>query len=141
MFTCILTATGDGEKKVPCAIFKGRGKKLTDDDKEMLKNRKIKIFWSENGWNNQAVTENWLNFMFPTTSFRKKVLIWDSFATHISKETKKLMKQKRIIPICIPGGTYLFFYFLPIISIGHVNILNIFIYFIFYRLHIFITSA
>ena len=75
MFTCILTATGDGEKKVPCAIFKGRGKKLTDDDKEMLKNRKIKIFWSENGWNNQAVTENWLNFI-NTKQFQFKLVLW-----------------------------------------------------------------
>ena len=113
MFTCILTATADGQKKVPCPIFKGRGKKLTEDDREMLKRRDIRIFWSDNGWNNQTVTEDWLNFMFPTTTFRKKILIWDTFATHISKETKKLLKQKRIIPVCIPGGLYFDFIYCP----------------------------
>ena len=108
MFTCLLTITADGGKKIPCTIFRGKGVKLSAEEKEMHKRRDIKIFYSSNGWANQKVINDWINYMFPTTSFSKKILIWDSFAAHISDETKKLLKTKRVLPIVIPGGcTYL----------------------------------
>ena len=75
MFTCLLTITAEGGKKVPCVIFRGKGSRLSEEDREMHKRRDIKCFYSDNGWNNQTVTNNWINYMFPTTTFSKKILI------------------------------------------------------------------
>ena len=74
----------------------------------MRKRRDIKILYSSNAWANQTTTNDWINYMFPTTSFSKKILIWDSFKAHLTQETKKLLKSKHVLPVIIPSGcTYL----------------------------------
>ena len=100
--TVILAASADGKKKKPFVVFKGKGK--GKDLKDLKARRDIHISWSNNGWGNEEIVEEWLNYNFNDTSFLKRLLIWDAFRGHISDATKKVLKRKRIDQAVIPGG-------------------------------------
>ena len=101
--TVILAACADGKKLKPYVIFKGKGQ--AKDIKELKKRRDIDLGCNETGWaNDEVIKDDWLNCNFGDTSFFKRLLIWDSFRGHISDNTKKILKQKRIDQALIPAG-------------------------------------
>ena len=61
--------------------------------------------YNENGWTNDDVMKFWILRIFNSleSSFNR-LLIWDSFRAHISDDTKKLLKHKKIDHAVIPGG-------------------------------------
>lgn len=100
--TVILAASADGRKKKPFVVLKGKGH---SKDVKALKERKdINIGLSENGWANDEIIREWLNYNFGDTSFLKRLLIWDAFRAHISDATKQVLKKKRLDQAVIPGG-------------------------------------
>ena len=71
---------------------------------ELKKRKDIHVLFSENGWFNNGLTEDWLNSIFADTSFFHRVLLWDSYKCHIHPATKQILKRKKVDPIVIPGG-------------------------------------
>jgi hypothetical protein len=41
-------------------------------------------------WMNDEITEEYLNKIFGSGVFQKRLLIWDSFRSHISTKTKEV---------------------------------------------------
>ena len=89
-------------EKPPTIVFKGKGK--TGEDKELKRRKDIQVVHSDNGWMNDSLTEEWVNFIYSDTSFFNRLLIWDSHRCHISEATKKALKRKRVSTCVIPGG-------------------------------------
>ena len=100
--TVILAATADGKKKKPFIVLQGKGR--AKDIKELKNRRDIDLGFSINGWANDEIIHEWINKNFGTISFQKRLLIWDSFRAHMSENTKKILKQKRIDQAIIPAG-------------------------------------
>ena len=100
--TVILAASSNGKKLKPYCIFKGKGK--SKEFQALKARRDINVEFSANGWCNQELTMDWISKNFSHTSFCNRLLIMDSYRCHISKETKALLKQKRIHSAIIPGG-------------------------------------
>lgn len=60
---------------------------------------------SSNGWLNDDLTAEWLKTVVGNLSFRKRILVWDSYRCHISEKTKEeLRKGYNINTEVIPGG-------------------------------------
>ena len=97
-----MAASADGKKKKPFIIFKGKGQ--SKEVKELKKRKDIAIGCSDNGWANDQIIEEWLNYNFGDTFFFKRLLIWDAFRAHLSDATKGILKRKRIDQIVVPGG-------------------------------------
>ena len=100
--TVILAACPNGKKKKPFIVFKGKG--LAKEIVQLRKRRDIVIGVSDNGWANEQIIYEWLNYNFSDTFFQKRLLIWDSFRGHISEATKQILKRKRIDQAIIPSG-------------------------------------
>ena len=101
--TVLLTASSDGKKRKPLVIFKGKG--ATKEDKALKLRQDVFIFYTENGWVNDSVMSFWIQMIFNDfESMFNRLLIWDSFRAHISQDTKKILKKKKIDTAVIPGG-------------------------------------
>ena len=100
--TILLATASNGSKKRPLMVIKGKGK--SKEDKILQGRRDIKVVYSDNGWMNDTLTVEWLNFIFADTFFGNGLLIWDSYRCHISKITKAALKKKRVDSCVIPGG-------------------------------------
>ena len=97
--TVCLGALADGRKLQPLVILKG--KRLPTE----LKNfRGVVIEMTSNGWMNGDTTLAWLTKCWGKLSFGKRMLVWDSFRSHITEEAKKATKQTNTVMSVIPGG-------------------------------------
>ena len=70
----------------------------------MLKRNDILVSYSDNGWFNLMLTKRWAQKILGSTLFGERLLIWDAYKPHISKEMKAYLKQLRIDVIVVPGG-------------------------------------
>ena len=102
--TVILAANADGKKKKPYCIFRGKGAKKSQDNRILRERKDIIVGFSENGWANETLIEDWINKSFSGVSFGKRLLIWDAFRAHVTPGIKKSLKQKRVDTAVIPGG-------------------------------------
>ena len=100
--TVALTASADGNKRLPFIVFKGKGK--TAEDKVLLARRDIKVAFSDNGWFNTDLTVDWLKQVIGTIAFSKRLLIWDSYRCHTSDPVKKQRRVQNVDCAIIPGG-------------------------------------
>ena len=100
--TVCLSAYASGDQVIPLVIFPGKG--CTKMDKELKMRKDIKVCYRDTAWVNDSILEEWVPTAFPSLFPKRKVLIWDSFRAHISDNTKKLLKSKKIDSIIIPGG-------------------------------------
>jgi hypothetical protein len=65
---------------------------------------KLNLAWMGKVWMNDEITDDYLQRTFGPGFFGTRLLVWDSFRCHISKETKKKLKQIRIDTAVVPGG-------------------------------------
>ena len=83
--------------------FFSKGK--TAEAKSLKSRNDVLIVYNDNGWANDEVMAFWISRIFNDfESAFNRLLIWDSFRAHISDETKKLLKRKKIDQAVIPGG-------------------------------------
>ena len=102
MQTLVLSINLDGSKNLPCLVFKGKGK--TPEGKQLQTRDDILVFFTDNGWMNDTVTEKWVGKIFPHESDEKKLLIWDSFKCHTDENIKGVLNHKNVLSAIIPGG-------------------------------------
>ena len=97
-----LTGKADGTRLKPFIVFKvaKRESKALHDEF----NRKCLVATSANGWMNEDLTLRWCNEILGQVSFRKRLLAWDSYETHLTDDVKKSLTKSKIESVIIPGG-------------------------------------
>ncbi|EGT57347.1 hypothetical protein CAEBREN_15225 [Caenorhabditis brenneri] len=100
--TVMLTARQDGFKCRPFVLLP-----LLRPKADIIKQfgNKLELCWAGRTFFNDDLTEKYLQKVFGSSLFGKRLLVWDSFRCHISKETKKVLRDLKIHTASIPGGT------------------------------------
>ena len=89
----------DGTKLKPFIVFKG-----VRQDPKLLKYPGVVVTYSRNGWMNEETTKTWIEKVWGTLSFQKRLLIWDAYKCHITDSAKASVKGTRSDTSIIPGG-------------------------------------
>lgn len=97
--TVCLGALADGRKLEPLMVFKG--KRMPTEIKDV---RGVVIAMTSNGWMQASTTLSWIEKCWGKMAFSKRMLIWDSFRSHITDEAKHAVRQTNSIMGVIPGG-------------------------------------
>uniref|UniRef100_A0A1I8B0C7 DDE-1 domain-containing protein n=1 Tax=Meloidogyne hapla TaxID=6305 RepID=A0A1I8B0C7_MELHA len=100
--TVMLTARTDGFKLRPFILLP-RKRPIPEIEKR-FKNKLI-LVWCGRNWMDDELTSKYLEEVFGNYLFGSRLLIWDSFRAHISKETKETLRRLAIHTAVIPGGT------------------------------------
>ena len=69
-----MSITADGTKKKPFIAFKEKR-----EDDELHKTPGVIIQYSANGWMNERLTMQWLQYTYGAFSFNKRLLVWDFY--------------------------------------------------------------
>jgi hypothetical protein len=99
--TVLLCARADGFKCKPYVLL-DRKRPIPSLDKEF--SSKLVLEYAGRIWMDDDLTKKFLNRVLGGFSFKKRLLVWDSFRTHFSTEIKKEMKILKIDKAIIPGG-------------------------------------
>ena len=89
-----LTGKADGTRLKPFIIFKGAKR-----ESKALRNkfhRKCSVASSANRWMNEELMLRWCNKILGQFSFRKRLLVWDSYEAHLIDNVKKLLTKLKI---------------------------------------------
>ena len=97
-----LTAKGDGVKLKPFIVFKGAKRDVEALNKEF--HGKCVVASSENGWMNTPLTNNWVEKVLGSFSFRQRFLAWDTYECHLEESVTTSLRKKKIDVALIPGG-------------------------------------
>ena len=73
-FTVVLAAMADGRKLNPFVVFKG-----VRTIPELDRVKGVTVTMSRNGWMNEELTIQWLDRVWGSLSFQKRLLVWDAF--------------------------------------------------------------
>lgn len=99
----MLTARSDGTKCKPFVLIPH-----VRQDKNIASKFKntLELCWLGTNWMNDATTAEYLHKVIGRFGgfFGKRLLIWDSFCSHISKATKIELKKLEINTSVVPGG-------------------------------------
>ena len=107
--TVILAVTGSGNKLPPILIFKGKSDKINErryNKLDVVRNKKIFIFFQENAWVNDSIFKNWIDLVFKEHEKNLKdkcLLLLDKAPSHITKNVLSYFKSNQIEYILIPA--------------------------------------
>ena len=76
--TVVLAAKANGSKLPPFIVFKGKRV-----DKGLEKVTGVVCAYSKNGWMNENLTHTWLNKVWGSLAFSRRLLCWDAYRCHI----------------------------------------------------------
>ena len=100
--TVMLCGKADGTKCKPFILLP-RKRPIAD----LVKNygNRASLQFKGTTWMNQELTTNFLHAVIGGTVFRRtRLLVWDSFRPHISKDTKEQLKKLSMLSAVVPGG-------------------------------------
>lgn len=99
-FTVALSAMADGRKLEPFVIFKG-----VRPVKELSNIPGVVVAYSRNGWMNQRLTKNWVDRVWGTLNFGRRLLVWDAYKCHTVEDIATHIIRQTNTDVClIPGG-------------------------------------
>lgn len=98
--TVVLAAKGDCTKLKPYIVFK----KAVREVKALQATKRVVIASSVNGWMNDSLTTDWLDKVYTKLSFKKRLLVWDSYRCHISQNNKSHFRKLNSVMAVVPGG-------------------------------------
>ena len=100
--TVLLSAKGDGTKLKPYILLP---KKRPVPQLVRKYGSKAILVFQGTTCMNQALTEDYLNCIIGVPMFTPhRLLVWDSFSCHVSKDTKDSLKKLKVDQVVIPGG-------------------------------------
>ena len=100
-YTVVLTAKADGTKLKPFVVFKGKGTHLLKDLNTIPG---IVVRFSLNGWMNDSITIEYLRLVVGVFSFARRVMVWDAYWCHVSKDVKAECGRLNLQTSIVPGG-------------------------------------
>lgn len=103
-FTVMLSACADGRKLRPYVLLE---RKTPIPDLERLRAR-VCVEYGTSGWMDDGTTKQYLMRVVGQPSMfsprKRRLLVWDSFRSHISVSTKDVMAKLKIDAAIVPGG-------------------------------------
>uniref|UniRef100_A0A915LSX9 DDE-1 domain-containing protein n=1 Tax=Meloidogyne javanica TaxID=6303 RepID=A0A915LSX9_MELJA len=100
--TVCLSARSDGKKLLPYVLVKNKRPivRLVQQFKG-----KLVINWAGSVWMNDGTTEDYLRKIIGGNVFgSRRMLVWDTFGSHKSESTAKVMRELKVEPAYVPGG-------------------------------------
>ena len=94
-----MTAKADGSKLRPYVIIP-RKRPIA----ELESMTGIEFVYAKSSWMDDHLTRDYLHRIIGKFSFTKRLMIWDSFRSHISQSTKNILRSMRVDSAIIPGG-------------------------------------
>lgn len=99
-FTVILSAMADGKKLKPFVIFKG-----VLPVAELSRISSVAVAYSRNGWMNQTLMNDWVDMVWGSLTFGRRLLVWESYKCHMMDSIKTYVNRHTNIYLStIPGG-------------------------------------
>ena len=102
--TVCLAAKANGQKLKPFIVFRG-GKR---DVKRMNEDRRLSgkciIRSSANGWMNESLTVEWVQYVVDRLSFAPRLLVWDTYKCHMTNGVKEALQQAGVDSALVPGS-------------------------------------
>lgn len=98
--TVMLSAKADGRKLKPYVVLK-RKRPLTELEKQFPE---IVLGYSGNGWMNESLTADYLRRIIGSFSFKRRLLVWDSYRCHIMNSTKQQLVRMKVDTAVVPAG-------------------------------------
>ena len=77
-FTVCLAAMAGGEKLKPFVVFK-----RVRQDLKLVNYPGVVVTYSRNGWMSEHTTRIWIEKVWGTLSFQRRLLIWDAYKCHL----------------------------------------------------------
>lgn len=65
---------------------------------------KCVIRTAANGWRNESLTEEWIQYVVRRLSFALRLLFWDTYKCHITNGNKEALRQASVDAMLVPGG-------------------------------------
>lgn len=65
---------------------------------------RLVLAWAGKVWMDNELTEDFLRRVLGPLSFGQRLLVWDSFRCHLSKETKEVLSELKFHTAVVPGG-------------------------------------
>uniref|UniRef100_A0A915MZS3 HTH CENPB-type domain-containing protein n=1 Tax=Meloidogyne javanica TaxID=6303 RepID=A0A915MZS3_MELJA len=100
--TVCLSARSDGKKLTPYVLVKNKRPipRIVQEFKG-----KLIINWAGSIWMNDETTEDYLRKIIGNNVFgSRRLLVWDTFGSHKSQSTSKIMRELKLEPAYVPGG-------------------------------------
>ena len=73
-------------------------------DPQLLKFPGFVVEYSKNGWMDKKLTEIWVDKVWGTLSFHRRMLVWDAYKCHLTDSVEAKVKQTRSDVVVVPGG-------------------------------------
>ncbi|EGT53384.1 hypothetical protein CAEBREN_03992 [Caenorhabditis brenneri] len=100
--TVMLTARNDGYKCKPYVLLPNK-KPIASIVKEFGKD--LELSWCKRTFFDDQLSEDYLKRVMGNSLFAKRLLVWDSYRSHTSNNTKKVLRSLKIDTAVVPGGT------------------------------------
>ena len=108
--TVMVTANMAGQILPPCVILNGRTEKVVENYRKdgrlrhLLQSRLLVLKHSPNGWMNESLAIDYLEFLSEQVGGRHCFLLWDVHASHRTMEVKKKAEELGIGMTFVPAG-------------------------------------
>lgn len=99
--TVMLCAKADGSKCKPFVLLP---RKRPVPEIVQKFSGKLVLNWAGRVWMDNSLTEEFLRRIIGPLSFGKRLLIWDAFRCHLSRETKAGIAELNVHQAVVPGG-------------------------------------
>ena len=101
--TVCLAAKVNGHKLKPFIVFKGRKRDVDRMNGDRQLSGKCVICTSANGWMNESLTEEWIQYVVGRLSFAPRLLVWDTYKCHMTNGVKEALHQATVYAAFVPG--------------------------------------
>jgi len=98
-FTVCLAAMANGSNLKPFVVFKGVRR-----DPQLVRFPRVIVEYSKNGWMNEKLTEIWVDKVWGTLQFHRKMLVWDAYKCDLTESVEEKVRQTRSDMVVVPGG-------------------------------------
>ena len=99
-----LEGKANEHKLKPFIVFKGGKRDVKRMNEERQLYGKCVILTSANGWINESLTEEWIQYVVGRLSFAPRLLVWDTYKCHMTNGVKEALRQASVDAALVPGG-------------------------------------
>ena len=91
-------------KLKPFIVFKGGKRDVKRMNEERQLSGKCVIRTSANGWINESLTEEWIQYVVGRLLFPPSLLVLDTYKCHMTNGVKEALRQASVDAALVPGG-------------------------------------
>ena len=99
-----LEGKANEHKLKPFIVFKGGKRDVKRMNEEGQLSGKCVIRTSANGWINESLTEEWIQYVVGRLLFPPSLLVLDTYKCHMTNGVKEALRQASVDAALVPGG-------------------------------------